>query len=110
MLKRVSLLSNIALRPLTKLPKFNMADLIKDREKAQEKDYILREEKRKLKKLRKQLKDKAVQDEDYFYVSEDVNVEQVLEDRETLIRMLTENGIVHNEKLVKRLLQWKHEE
>ncbi len=110
MLKRVTLFTNLMTKSLVRLPKCQMSDAIKDRENALEKEYIMREEKRKLKKLKKQLKDKAVQDEEYFYVSEDVNVEEILEDRENLIRMLTENGVVHNEKLVKKLLQWKHEQ
>lgn len=100
----------MAKKSLVRFPRFQNSDIMKERERANEKDYIMKDEKRRLKKLRKQLKDKAVQDDEYFYVSEDVNVEDILEDRENLIRTLTEHGIVHNEKLVKRLLQWKHEE
>ena len=96
-------------KPLLRAPRFFRADIIKDREAAQEKEYIIREENKKLKKLRKTLKDKAVQDDEYFYLESDTNVEEILADRETVIRLLAEHGVVHNEKLVKRLLQWKHE-
>ena len=88
--------------------RFN-SDSMRDREKAYEKEFIHREESRKIKKLRKQLKDKSLQDEEYFYVSEDVDVEAVLEDREWLLRTFTENGINANDQLVKQLLKWKHE-
>ena len=85
------------------------ADTIKEREKAYEKEFIHREEAKKIKKLRKQLKDKSLQDDEYFYISEDVDVDSILEDREWLLRTFTENGIPQNEKLVKQLLKWKHE-
>ncbi len=103
------LFSKNALRSISKISRNCNSDIIKDREKAHEKDFILREERRKMKKLRKTLKERTLQDDEHFYVSEDVDVEAVLEDRETVIRLLTENAVMHNEKLVKRLLQWKYE-
>ena len=94
---------------IRKMPVFYKGDALQDREKAYEKEYIQREEAKRIKKLRKSLKDKKQQAEEYFYISEEIDVETVLEDREWLIRTLTENGIPQNENLLKKLLKWKHD-
>ena len=50
-----------------------------------------------------------IADDKYFYLSEDVDVEDVLEDQRWLKRTLTENGVIDkNETLTKALLKWKH--
>lgn len=52
-------------------------------------------------------KEKLVQDEDYVYLSEDLDVADVLQSREDLVKILTEEGIPSDEAVLKRLLAWK---
>lgn len=48
-----------------------------------------------------------LQDDEYFYISEDADVEDVLQSRDSVIKILATEGISGNEELVKKLVAWK---
>lgn len=63
-------------RYLSKIPMFFHADKFKDLEEAYERDYISKEERKKMMKVLKKHKDNI--EGEYLYVKEDINVENVL--------------------------------
>lgn len=85
------------------------SDIMKDREKAEEKAYMMREDKNKLKKLKQKMMNKMIKDDKFFDLSEDKDIESILEDQEWLKRTLTESGVVDNANLIKILLKWKYD-
>jgi hypothetical protein len=60
------------------------ADMLSDKEKAEEKEYMVRQDKAKMKKLKKKMMEKMMSESDYFDVDENINVEDILEDQEWL--------------------------
>lgn len=85
------------------------SDIMQDKEKAEEKIYMMRKDKENLKKLKKKMMNKMLRDDQFFDLSEDRDIENILEDQEWLKRTLNENGIVNNAGLVKILLKWKYD-
>lgn len=51
-----------------------------------------------------------MEDEDLLELTEDLSVGDVLESREELVRILTEQGITNDQVLIKRLMNWKFDQ
>lgn len=108
MRKRVSKISLALPHRLNVIPRMNGSNLIRANELGAEKGYILEEEKRRLATLRMQYKGKSLQDEEFLSLSDDLDVEQIIADRESLAAILTEYHAPQTEKLIKKLMAWKH--
>ena len=42
-----------------------------------------------------------------MYLEDDIDVGEILENREELVRILTEQGVANDNVLIKRLMSWK---
>ena len=79
-----------------------------EKERAEEKAYINRMERQKMKLLKKKMIDQGKADEYILVEDDEIDVEQVLKDREFLIGFFNEHKIHDNEEIVKQLLKWKY--
>ncbi len=84
------------------------ADLLKEKERGEEKIYVDRIEKRQRKRIRIAKEAELKHDNEFYYLSEDVDVEDVLQDQQILSKLLIEAGVVDNQVLLKNLLKWKY--
>lgn len=96
------------LMKLNKTNKFWFSgDAWKKRDEAAEKDFIMKEEKMRLERLKKKQREREGESADWVSLG-NFDAADVLEARESLVRILTEQGVgVKDDVLIKRLITWK---